>query len=111
MKVSLKISKYLGIFKRFSPKDRFFQLLQVRVPLQSILIFVYSESQITASSQGTGIVAGNPNQTRVRFWSGVLIKLNNYHGQLVTINQPDKYLCSYGNQTHLSLGISIRSWR
>ena len=71
MKVSLKISKYLGIFKRFSPKDRFFQLLQVRVPLQSILIFVYSESQITASSQGTGIVAGNPNQTRVHFWSGV----------------------------------------
>ena len=38
MKISQKISKYLCISKKFSPKDWFFQQLQVRVPLQNILI-------------------------------------------------------------------------
>ena len=71
MKISLKNPKYLSISKKFSPKDWFFQTPQVRVPLQNILIFAHSESYITAGSYGTGILAGNTNQTHFRFWSGV----------------------------------------
>ena len=75
MKLSLNISKYLSISKKFSPKDWFFQQPQMRVPLQNILICAHSERYIPAGSYGTGILAGNPNQTHFRFWSGVTLTI------------------------------------
>ena len=63
----------------------------VRFPLQIILIFTISSSIYIKISHNSGISAGNSNQTRFRFQSGVRDFMCERHNVLFTLSDNLEY--------------------